>query len=103
MIYSEFIDKVLEHKDKWDNKYECPYADFYSRIIEPVYTYHPGQFNKDEIAVLYCIGGPALMRDLYQASLDSMELEKEIQRYKREVSEMEKDLEEIYKSYNRCK
>ena len=99
MLYSEFVENVKAAQKYYGDKFELPLADFYSNVIEPIYMYHPGSFNKPEIATLYCIGGKPLMRELLNTAIDYRDLENEIDRLKCELEEARQDLEHAKESY----
>ena len=99
MMYSEFITKVLEAQKMYGNKFEDPLVPFYENVIEPVYMYHPLQFNKDEIATLYCIGGPALMRELRSTAIDFRDLEDDVKAAQTRLNEAKQDQEHALRCY----
>ena len=99
MMYSEFITKVLEVQTMYGNKFEAPLVTFYEYVIEVVYMYHPLQFNKDEIATLYCIGGPALMRELRETALDFRDLEDDVKAAQTRLNEAKQDQEHALRCY----
>ena len=75
MMMSEFISKVREYQDMLGNKWNEPTLHEYQTLIEPVYNYHPLQLNKDETAILYCIGGLPLFDDLKDVAMDYQDYE----------------------------
>lgn len=99
MMYSEFITKVLEAQKMYGNKFEDPLVPFYESVIELVYMYHPLQFNKDEIATLYCIGGPGLMRELRDTALNFRDLEDDVKAVQTRLNEAKQDQEHALRCY----
>lgn len=75
MMYSEFIDNVRLYQKTLGHKWNEPTIEEYQTLIEPVYIYHPLQFNKDEIYTLYCIGGLPLFSDLKDVVMDYQDYE----------------------------
>lgn len=99
MMYSEFIAKVNEAQEMYDNKFDAPYDSFYNNYIEPVYMYHPLQFNKDEMATLYCIGGPGLMRELRDTAIEFRDLEDDVKAAQTRLNEAKQDQEHALRCY----
>ena len=99
MMYSEFITKLKEAQKMYGNKFDDPYDSFYNNYIEPVYMYHPLQFNKDEMATLYCIGGPGLMKELRSTAIDFRDLEDDVKAAQTRLNEAKQDQEHALRCY----
>ena len=99
MMYCEFTAKLLEFQRIYGNKFPEPIVSFYENVIEPVYMYHPLQFNKDEMATLYCIGGPALMRELNDRAIYFRNLEDDVNAAQTRLNEAKQDQEYALRCY----
>ena len=99
MMYCEFTEKLLEVQRMYGNKFPEPIVPFYESVIELVYMYHPLQFNQDEIATLYCIGGPALMRELKETAINFRDLEDDVKAAQVRLSEAKQDQEHALRCY----
>lgn len=99
MIYSEFLEKLSDAQSIVGNGFETPTGSFYQKFIEPVYMYHPLQFHKEEIAILYCIGGPALMRELVTTAIDFRDFEDDVKAAQIRLNEAKQNQEEALRRY----
>lgn len=99
MMYSEFVSNVRDAQNMWGNKFDIPSDPFYRNYIEPTYMYHPLQFNKEEIATLYCIGGPGLMKDLRSTAIEFRDLEDDVKAAQTRLNEAKQDQEHALRCY----
>ena len=96
MLYSEFVD---EYNESEDHKYKLPTADEYHHIIEPIYVFHPANFDKGEIVALYEIGGLAIMNCLLGDANTAELLERDKIRIKQENVRLESKLDRMIRHW----
>lgn len=103
MMYSEFIDNVRLYQKTLDHKWNEPTIEEYKTLIEPIYMYHPLQFNKEEIYTLYCIGGLPLFDDLKDLAMDFQDYEDKYNETKAAYAKAQYEREAAMSKYRKDK
>lgn len=92
MLYSEF---VAEYNESDTHKYKLPSADDYHQIIEPIYEFHPADFDKGEIVALYEIGGLAIMKCLKADADKADQIDQDVASLRRKIAELNQERVEM--------
>ncbi len=100
MTKQEFEREVTIKANEFGIKANLPSDEEYYDIIEFVYCYHPAIRNKDgkeQIALLYLVGGIIVIKDMSQTATKAMNLEKEIATINQRLIELKHEYEKISK------
>ena len=103
MMKSEFVSKVIELGGRQDfNEQDINECDW--EVIQKVYMFHPSipeVKGKEAIARIWMLpGGMRIIRDMLGTANAAEQIEDEMLRVRREISKLNKELEELKSKMN---